>query len=414
MPPRVPAKMRQLFHRYTDSILKTNFYPQTPIETLESRLTATWMLQNTPAALLAAENFIKKTSTHQKDDLQRLTRLSLDTQAWHDLTICSVYENNLGKFVEYQLSLERHNRNEVIHQHAQFEMQPQGACFVSQTAPFIRIIGDPILQQPGTSFPQHPTKAQSEELARQIALAKTALVKTHGAGIAANQCAHIDKPYRFAIVGVFNELPEHVAGVNRRYPNTKPPQAIIMVNPVILDRSFETQVFNHACLSLPCSNRCAVESPESITVQYQDPLNNMAFVVTTMSGFDAVLLWHEMNHISDGLTYFDTAFASLPAAQQQHFLNLVTEHLRSRQANPIIPDLSIQPFRYTVQPDAQHHMTLHPDELISIMPNMTTQTLQGLQLQCRAVLCKGSDASSAFFDKTPLIAGPGYEVRLLK
>lgn len=118
--------------------------------------------------------------------------------------------------------------------------------------------GDPILQQPGILFPEEATEEQQQELAMQIEHAKSVLIQTGGAGIAANQCAAIAKPYRFTIVGVFHSIAEHANGVARRYPNAHFPEAMIMVNPVITSISQETQAFNHACLSVPCANRCSV------------------------------------------------------------------------------------------------------------------------------------------------------------
>ena len=142
----------------------------------------------------------------------------------------------------------------------------------------IRIIGDPVLHQPGIIFPLNPSKEEFLELQRQINLARDVLIETKGAGIAANQYAQIAFPYCFMIVGVFYEIPAHIEGVAQRYPNSPFPQAQIMVNPALKFSSETMQSFNHACLSVPCANRCEVLSPREFIVQYQDLQQSMQVV----------------------------------------------------------------------------------------------------------------------------------------
>lgn len=127
-----------------------------------------------------------------------------------------------GVFLEYILSFARRNeQKQRIHVHAAYQIQNQICHFISQTDPLIRIIGDSILQQPAVLFPKEATLTEKEELAKQIDQAKSVLIHTGDAGIAANQCTAITKPYRFTIVGVFYKLAEHVQGVARRYPGIK-------------------------------------------------------------------------------------------------------------------------------------------------------------------------------------------------
>jgi len=51
----------------------------------------------------------------------------------------------------------------------------------------VRRDGDPILHKPGHLFPADPTGEERAELYRQIEMPKRHLIKSNGAGIAANQ-----------------------------------------------------------------------------------------------------------------------------------------------------------------------------------------------------------------------------------
>jgi hypothetical protein len=68
---------------------------------------------------------------------------------------------------------------------------------------------------------------KKETLFNQIAHAKAVLIQTGGAGIAANQCVAIEKPYCFTIVGVFYDILAHAIGVESRYPGTRFSNAMI-------------------------------------------------------------------------------------------------------------------------------------------------------------------------------------------
>lgn len=267
-----------------------------------------------------------------------------------------------------------------MHFHAGFINKQQLCSFISQTTPLIRVIGDPILQKPGILFPEYATQEQQQELAEQIALAKSVLIQTGGAGIAANQCAAIARPYRFTIVGVFHDIPEHASGVERRYPGTRFPQAMIMVNPVISAVSKETQHFNHACLSVPCANRCAVVSPMKMKVRYQDPLEEMRIKEVQLSGADAVVLWHELTHIIYGKTYMDVTFESLPIEDFVQFQEMLHHEIQRRQEEGYnqVPELTVPPFHCSVKVNDIGVPRLDSKALAEVLPKMTEETLSGL------------------------------------
>lgn len=386
------------FSEFKDKVLEDSYYPTHPMETLKARLSATWLLQNpNPDILIKAKAFITKTSTFKEEDLSRLQKLASQTKSWDELQICSSYANTSGTFLEYKLSFTtRDGQKQSTHCHARYEMKESHCCFVSQTPPLIRVTGDPVLQKPGVLFPEDPTPEQQQELATQIELAKSVLIQTNGAGIAANQCAGIENPYRFTIVGVFYEIPNHVTGVERRYPGTKFPQAKIMLNPVITAVSKETQQFNHACLSVPCANRCAVLSPIEMSVRYQDPLDKMMVKEDKYIGTDAVVLWHELTHIVYGKTYMDVTFESLPIEDLLQFQKMLTDEMKRRQEKSYshVPELSVPPFHFSVKINAEGISKLDPTELAAVLPKMAEETLYGLLNQANELLKKKKMISS--------------------
>ncbi|RUQ85151.1 peptide deformylase [Legionella septentrionalis] len=383
---------QRIFNEFKSKILEPSYYPKNPLETLKSRLTAVWLLQDPNKDIVEqAESFILKTSKFKVEDLSRLQQLSARIKSWDELQICSAYTNIAGTFLEYKLSFTTLDQSkQTMHYHASYETKNQSCTFIYQTSPLIRVTGDPILQRPGMLFPFEPTLSERQKLEAQIELAKSVLIQTGGAGIAANQCAGIANPYCFTIVGVFWDIPEHVKGVERRYPGTKFPQAMVMVNPVITAVSKETQNFNHACLSVPCGNRCAVVSPMEMSVKYQDPLEGMKNREVHLKGIDAVVLWHELTHIVYGKTYIDVTFESLPKDELVKFKEMLTEEIRQRQEEGYsqIPELTVPPFHFSVKINTPGKPQLDPKELADVLPKMSEETLEGLLNQANEFLKK--------------------------
>lgn len=253
----------------------------------------------------------------------------------------------------------------------------------------IRIIGDPILQQAAQPFPNSPTLAEEQELQKQMQIAKEALIKTGGAGIAANQCQDIERPFRLIIVGIFYEISEHVNKVKTRYPNADFPKALFIVNPEITKISQATQHFNHACLSVPCGNRCAVESPMEISIRFLDPIENMQAKQMSYEGRDAVVLWHELMHILEGKTYMDVTFEALSIKEVQLFRQMICDELeRRRKTIPAhLPNLSVPSFYFSVQFDKKTALPrLDKKELSQALENMNEETLMGLLKQASSAI----------------------------
>lgn len=386
---KINERLQPLFDEYKEKILNQPYFPSTPSETLMTRLTAVWLLENEDQLLAdKAEKVIQQTSVNKKEDVLRLKKFSEQVKSWDDFQICSAYNNDLGLFIEYQLETTTiRDTKEINHYHALFQRVDDQCFFISQSPPLIRVIGDPILHKPGVLFPQNPTIEQQNELTNQIEHAKNILIQTGGAGIAANQCAQISEPFQFTIVGVFHNDPVHIAGVTRRYPTAKFPKARIMVNPTIISSSKTTQNFNHACLSVPCPNRCSVRSPEALTVEYLDPTNNMEVVQLTLSGVDAVVLWHELTHILDGKTYIDAVFEQLTTPDLYKFETLLRNEQSSREKNnAIIRELTVPPFYFTVTSFEDGSSQLDEEALIEVLGKMTDETLSGLLTRCQYII----------------------------
>lgn len=398
----INESLKPIFEEYGKKLQDPTYEPSTPIETLFARLTAVWLCESDDLELVErAKLFIFNTSVDSSELHPHLSDYSSEITSWDELKIFSVYSNYSGSFVEYQLrTTTLENIEKIVHYHAMFSMDNDRCQFVSEFPPMIRVIGDPVLHRPGSLFPIDPTQEEQQELVRQIECAKSVLIKTSGAGIAANQCSGITDPYRFTIVGIFDDIPEHVAGVARRYPGTLFPSAKIMVNPVIISFSEETQNFNHACLSVPTPNKCCIKSPDEITVAYRDAAQDMANVTLTMKGIDAVVLWHELNHILDGKTYIDTAFESLAPDDLNVVKDMLIAEKERREMSAIrpsgiedtIPQLTVPPFHFTVKMNSENIPTVDRAEIAAVLLKMTTETIDGLITRCKLLASEAGPA----------------------
>ena len=174
-----------------------------------------------------------------------------------------------------------------------------------------------------------------------------------------------------------------------RYPNTIFPKARTMVNPELITVSKEMQNFNHACLSMPCQNKCEVSSPHTITVRYQDPNQGMEFIILTLADIDAVVLWHELTHILDGKTYIDITLESLATNDINHIQDMIMKEQQRRLINEkVIPQLPELEFQITVSKDNAGISRLNKTELSKVLPQMTDSVLSGFLNRCQLVMPK--------------------------
>ena len=133
------------------------------------------------------------------------------------------------------------------------------------------------------------TEFNSEWLLQLASAMHSTMLERHGVGIAAPQ-VYISK--RVIIVA---------SRPNPRYPDAPEMDAVVMVNPEILEHSQATCFGEEGCLSVP-NERGQVERAQSIQVRYQTVQGEM--VETTFEGFPARIVQHEIDHL-DGILFVE-------------------------------------------------------------------------------------------------------------
>jgi hypothetical protein len=111
------------FVDYKSKIIDPSYIPTTPLDTLKARLTAVWLFQDDDNQIVKkAQAFIKKTSVHDLDDLNRLKLLARHINCFEKLEICSSCTAVNGLFLEYKLSFSTiEGSNETAHYHALYK-----------------------------------------------------------------------------------------------------------------------------------------------------------------------------------------------------------------------------------------------------------------------------------------------------
>lgn len=115
------------------------------------------------------------------------------------------------------------------------------------------------------------------------------MLERNGVGIAAPQ-VYVSK--RVIIVA---------SRPNLRYPDAPQMDAIVMVNPEILEKSSQTVLGEEGCLSVP-DERGQVARAEKIKVRYFTLAGDE--VVTDFTGFPARIVQHEVDHL-DGILFVE-------------------------------------------------------------------------------------------------------------
>lgn len=247
----------------------------------------------------------------------------------------------------------------------------------------LRIIGDAVLHKAGQCFPEQPTPEEHAELQRQNEIATALLIDSGGAGIAANQCAAIAKPYQLIIVGVYHQHPTHSPMVEKRYPGVDFPEALVMVNPKIVASSQETTAFYHACLSVPGKLRGELHTPREISLEYKNIQADGSLTVerATLREVHAVVLQHELNHILEGKTYFDCCVAALKREDRSLLLETLEAEVRKREVLGLVKTAEKQEFYRFIHIKPGAGMVLEPALLKKGLGELTMETLLGLKKQ---------------------------------
>ncbi len=131
--------------------------------------------------------------------------------------------------------------------------------------------------------PVAQSEFNSEWLLQLAASMQTTMLERHGVGIAAPQ-VYISK--RIIIVA---------SRPNPRYPDAPEMDAVVMVNPEILELSPNTCLGEEGCLSVP-NERGEVERAYSIRVRYQSLYGEV--IETAFEGFPARIVQHEVDHLN--------------------------------------------------------------------------------------------------------------------
>ncbi|RKG35042.1 peptide deformylase [Acinetobacter guerrae] len=137
--------------------------------------------------------------------------------------------------------------------------------------------------------PVADSELNSEWLKQLAAAMHNTMLERNGVGIAAPQ-VYISK--RIIIVA---------SRPNPRYPDAPEMDAVVMVNPEILEFSNETCLGEEGCLSVP-NERGEVERAYSVKVRYQSIQGE--YFETNYDGFPARIVQHEVDHL-DGILFVE-------------------------------------------------------------------------------------------------------------
>ena len=148
--------------------------------------------------------------------------------------------------------------------------------------PVLRI-GHPLLNQVADEV----TEFGTPELTKLIGDLRDTMHHLNGAGIAAPQ------------IGVSKQVLIFEMKDNPRYPGQEVIPETVLINPVIDVLTQETQGMWEGCLSVP-GMRGYVERPAHIRYRAFDQYGNR--IDTTVTGFHAIVVQHECDHLQ-GLLY---------------------------------------------------------------------------------------------------------------
>lgn len=129
----------------------------------------------------------------------------------------------------------------------------------------------------------------SEWLLQLASAMHATMLERNGVGIAAPQ-VYISK--RVIIVA---------SRPNPRYPDAPEMDAVVMVNPEILEFSHATCLGEEGCLSVP-DERGQVQRAQSVKVRYHTLQGEV--IETTFDGFPARIVQHEVDHL-DGVLFVE-------------------------------------------------------------------------------------------------------------
>ncbi len=247
----------------------------------------------------------------------------------------------------------------------------------------IRQIGDPVLHQEALEVTDFSEVGQSQ-MDVQARILTSVLVKTGGVGIAANQCLQVENPLKIIIAGVDYNNPEHVAKAIARYPTTLFPQMKTYINPVILNLSKEQEAFAEGCLSVQGVFRASVLRPSKLTIGYQDGSGSQQIKI--LSGSDARVMLHEVDHILNGKVYIQRIIEELSVEQLNLFLKVLDFILSRIKENKV--ESSFSSPMIVFKRDDNNALIFEENELQDALIKLPDNVISGMHKNVQAMLKK--------------------------
>ncbi len=147
----------------------------------------------------------------------------------------------------------------------------------------IVLAGNPMLHSKALPI----TDFKSPQLTEVINNMFDTMKSYNGAGISAPQ---IGAPFRIMVYGFTH---------NPRYPNQKPVPETVLINPEILEFSEDEEELYEGCLSLTGLRGIV---PRSLSITYKAFLPSGQEILNKISGFEARIIQHELDHL-DGILF---------------------------------------------------------------------------------------------------------------
>ena len=304
-----------------------------------------------------AKLFLLATMTPSKREYDSPTKQAFvrSVKSWGDPEILASRCDNALSAIVYKIKCQVGDTEKTLHEIAFFTKSADGSynyshqydlnklhadyCRAPNTDQRIRQIGDPVLHQEAQTIVDFTDK----KILEQLQILTATLTATGGAGIAANQCALIDKPLKIILTGVDYLNPEHVVKAITRYPRTLFPQMRVYLNPEIVMMSKQTEVFSEGCLSAQGRFRAKVLRSANLTVRYHDM--NGCTHEENLSGSDARAMLHELDHILNGKVYIQRIFDELNSEQRQTLFAIIARALslekNTTTSNPFLEPVTL-------------------------------------------------------------------------
>lgn len=146
----------------------------------------------------------------------------------------------------------------------------------------LRLVGDPLLRQRAQQVRELGDPSLQALIADLLQTCETA----HGVGIAAPQ---VGESLQVVIVA---------SRPNPRYPDAPWMEPLVLINPVLGDRSDDLLLGEEGCLSVP-GQRGLVRRHRAVEVQYLDAQG--AAHQRWLEGFPARIVQHELDHLTGTL-----------------------------------------------------------------------------------------------------------------